>query len=50
MDTEKPELWERLENESERAYRAFEAFLRLPGRERTLLEAYRGSTSVTPML
>jgi hypothetical protein len=41
MDTEKTELWERLENEPERAYRAFEAFLSLPGRERTLLEAYR---------
>lgn len=41
MDTEKTELWESLENEPERAYRAFEAFLSLPGRKRTLLEAYR---------
>jgi hypothetical protein len=41
MDTEKTELWERLEIEPERAYGAFEAFLSLPGRERTLLEAYR---------
>ena len=41
MDTEKRELWDRLENEPERAYRAFECFLSLPGGERTLLEAYR---------
>jgi hypothetical protein len=41
MDTEKRELWDRLENEPERAYRAFECFLGLPSRERTLLEAYR---------
>jgi len=41
MDTEKRELWDRLENESERAYRAFECFLSLPSGERTLLEAYR---------
>ena len=41
MDTQKRELWDRLENEPERAYRAFECFLSLPGRERTLLEAYR---------
>jgi hypothetical protein len=45
MDTEKSngtkELWERLENEPERAYRAFESFLTLPSRERTLLGAYR---------
>ena len=41
MDTEKRELWDRLENEPERAYRAFECFLGLPGGERTLLEAYR---------
>ena len=34
-------MWERLENEPERAYRAFEAFLALPSRERTLLGAYR---------
>jgi hypothetical protein len=40
MDTKK-ELWDRLENEPERAYRAFECFLGLPGGERTLLEAYR---------
>jgi hypothetical protein len=41
MDTQKRELWDRLENEPERAYRAFEAFLSLPSGERTLLEAYR---------
>src|SRR5215211_2436537 len=41
MDTEKRELWDRLENEPERAYRAFECFLSLPSGERTLLEAYR---------
>ena len=41
MDIQKRELWERLENEPERAYRAFECFLGLPGGERTLLGAYR---------
>src|SRR5215204_5070562 len=41
MDTEKRELWDRLENETERAYRAFECFLSLPSGERTLLGAYR---------
>jgi hypothetical protein len=41
MDTQKRELWDRLENEPERAYRAFESFLSLPSGERTLLEAYR---------
>jgi hypothetical protein len=41
MDIQKRELWDRLENEPERAYRAFECFLSLPSSERTLLEAYR---------
>ena len=42
MDTEKSrELWDRLENEPERAYRAFESYLTLPSGERTILEAYR---------
>src|SRR5919112_649436 len=41
MDTQKRELWDRLDNEPERAYRAFESFLSLPSGERTLLEAYR---------
>ena len=41
MDTEKRELWDRLENESERAFRAFESFLSLPSGEKTLLGAYR---------
>jgi hypothetical protein len=41
MDTEKRELWDQLENESERGYRAFESYLNLPSGERTLLEAYR---------
>jgi hypothetical protein len=40
MDTKK-ELWDRLENEPERAYRAFECYLRLPGDGRTVVEAYR---------
>jgi hypothetical protein len=37
----KNELWDRLENEPERAYGAFECFLSLPSGKRTLLEAYR---------
>jgi hypothetical protein len=41
MDIQKKELWDRLENEPERAYRAFECFLSLPSVERTLLGAYR---------
>jgi hypothetical protein len=41
MDTRKRELWDRLKNEPDRAYRAFECFLSLPGSERTLLAAYR---------
>jgi hypothetical protein len=41
MDTEARELWDRLENEPERAYRAFGVFLTLPSAERTLLAAYR---------
>src|SRR5215207_1171377 len=41
MDIQKRELWDRLENEPERAYRAFEVFLSLPSGERTLLGAYR---------
>jgi len=42
MDIEKKrELWERLENESERAYRAFESYRTLPSAERTLIAAYR---------
>src|SRR5215207_831150 len=41
METEKRELWNRLKNEPERAYRAFECFLNLPSGERTLLGAYR---------
>src|SRR5215218_5648624 len=41
MDIQKRELWDRLENEPERAYRAFESFLNLPSGERTLLGAYR---------
>ena len=41
MDTQNRELWDRLENEPDRAYRAFECFLSLPSGERTLLEAYR---------
>jgi hypothetical protein len=41
MDIQKKELWERLENEPERAYRAFECFLSLPSDHRTIVEAYR---------
>jgi hypothetical protein len=41
MDIQNRELWDRLENEPERAYRAFECFLSLPSGERTLLAAYR---------
>src|SRR5215208_6006365 len=44
METKK-ELWDRLENEPERAYRAFESFLSLPSGERTLLGAYRQHVS-----
>ena len=42
MDIEKKgELWDRLENEPERAYRAFETYRNLPSTERTLIKAYR---------
>src|SRR5215204_6335487 len=41
MDIQNRELWDRLEIESERAYRAFEVFLRLPSSERTLTAAYQ---------
>src|SRR5919112_6281577 len=41
MDTEKRALWDRLENEPERAYRAFESYRNLPSGERTLIAAYR---------
>jgi hypothetical protein len=42
MDTEKKkELWDRLENEPERAFRAFESYRNLPSGERTLITAYR---------
>ena len=41
MDTEKRELWHQLSNESERAYRAFQTFLRLPSNDRTVIGAYR---------
>jgi hypothetical protein len=37
----KKELWDRLENEPERAYRAFESYRNLPSGERTLIAAYR---------
>jgi hypothetical protein len=41
METEKRELWDRLNNESERAHRAFQTFLRLPSNDRTVIGAYR---------
>jgi hypothetical protein len=46
MDIEKKkELWDRLENEPERAYRAFESYRSLPSSERTLIKAYRQHVS-----
>jgi hypothetical protein len=42
MDTEKSrELWDRLDNESERTHRAFQIFLSHPSGDRTVVEAYR---------
>jgi hypothetical protein len=41
MDIQKRELWDRLENEPERAYRAFESYRNLPSGEWTLIAAYR---------
>jgi hypothetical protein len=41
MDIQKRELWDRLENEPERAFRAFESYRTLPSSERTLIKAYR---------
>jgi hypothetical protein len=43
MDSAKKEkeLWDRLANEPERAYRAFESFRSLAGGERPILAAYR---------
>src|SRR5215211_2280428 len=41
MNIQKRELWDRLENEPEKAYRAFECFLSLPSDHRTIVEAYR---------
>jgi hypothetical protein len=41
MDIQNKEVWDRLENEPERAYRAFECFLSLPSDRRTIVEAYR---------
>jgi hypothetical protein len=40
MET-KNELWHQLSNESERAHRAFQTFLRLPSNDRTVIGAYR---------
>ncbi|MDQ3864050.1 MAG: hypothetical protein M3317_11240, partial [Actinomycetota bacterium] len=42
MDEKNKEHWDRLENEPERAYRAFESYRNLPSGERTLIAAYRG--------
>jgi hypothetical protein len=46
MDSEKKprELWDRLDHESERAYRAFESYRNLPSVERTVIAAYRHHT------
>jgi len=43
MESEKKprELWDRLDSEPERAYRAFEVYRNLPSAERTLISAYR---------
>ena len=42
MDIEKKkELWDRLDSEPERAFRAFECYRNLPSGERTLIAAYR---------
>jgi hypothetical protein len=42
MDIEKKkEPWDRLDNEPERAYRAFEFYRNLPSGDGTLIEAYR---------
>jgi hypothetical protein len=40
MET-KNELWHQLSNESDRAHRAFQTFLRLPSNDRTVIRAYR---------
>jgi hypothetical protein len=40
-EEKKRELWDRLENEPESAYRAFETYRNLPSGERTLIAAYR---------
>jgi hypothetical protein len=42
MDTNKsPEVWHRLDNESERAHEAFKIFMYLPPAERSVAAAYR---------
>jgi hypothetical protein len=41
VDTQQQELWERLENETDRAFEAFRTFLSLPTGDRTLVAAYR---------
>jgi hypothetical protein len=41
MDNTRKELWDELDGETERAYRAFETYRNLPSGERTLIEAYR---------
>jgi hypothetical protein len=41
MEKKPRELWDRLENEPERAFRAFETYRNLPNGERTLIAAYR---------
>jgi|SRR5829696_2932782 len=45
MDTEKRELWNQLDNETERAHRAFQTFLSLPSNDRTVIGAYRSHVS-----
>jgi hypothetical protein len=41
MESERKELWHRLENEPANAFRAFERYLSLPSSQRTLTAAYQ---------
>jgi hypothetical protein len=41
MDNTRKELWDQLDGETERAFGAFQAYMSLPSRDRTVLRAYR---------
>jgi hypothetical protein len=41
MNIEQDELWNQLDNETERAFGAFQVYMSLPSRDRTVLRAYR---------